>query len=266
MGEAKRKRELHRELRSGAYPCIYCGGNTPGTTVDHMPPRIIFDNRQRPNDLVFPSCHECQTASKSAEQLSGLMSRIKGLSDEDRDPEELRRLVRAVDNNFPGLFDEMLPTQRQRRRAQALALEHGFTGGALNADGPIVTKNMNAFAAKLGLALHYHVTGGLLGGVIVPPDGVVAVRWFSNVDALEGKIPSSLLEVLGEPETLRQGRLHTAGQFEYAWAVTDDREHSAHFATFRFSFAVSALVSSNAANFDVAPQKNCFRPGFLKRL
>ena len=50
MGEGKRKRRAHAAVLEGCPWCIYCA-DVPATTVDHVPPIIMFAQRQRPKVL-----------------------------------------------------------------------------------------------------------------------------------------------------------------------------------------------------------------------
>ena len=65
MGERRRKKAYHEQIRGGLFPCVYCGGAEPSSEPDHMPPRILFSRKQRPNDLVFPSCNACNRGSSA---------------------------------------------------------------------------------------------------------------------------------------------------------------------------------------------------------
>jgi hypothetical protein len=56
MGESKRNRRVHAAVLDGCPWCVYCGGDVPATTVDHVPSIIMFAQRQRPKGLAFGSC------------------------------------------------------------------------------------------------------------------------------------------------------------------------------------------------------------------
>ena len=94
--------------------CIYCGGHTRATTIDHMPPVVIFDGRQRPRGLEFSACAGCNAGSRLAEQVIGLLSRMYPNAAGDFQRQEVKRLMREVENNHPGLLREMvlMPAQR----------------------------------------------------------------------------------------------------------------------------------------------------------
>ena len=130
-------------------------------------------------------------------------------------------------------------------------------GGGFFKVGPLVHKHMEAFGVKLGFALSYEVTRQ-----IVPPEGGVAVRWFTNVDAYEGKIPATLFDLLLPPDTLRQGKFNVSDQFEYAWRVTEDNSMALIFASFRRAFAVAAVASQRREHLEPANEgRRIFAPG-----
>jgi peptide/nickel transport system substrate-binding protein len=69
------------------------------------------------------------------------------------------------------------------------------------------------------------------------------------------------------PEALEQGKFSSADQFQYASRQKDDGARTAHFITFRLSFALQAFVVrdfSEIAHFVAHVPHNVFRPGFLK--
>ena len=91
--------------------------------------------------------------------------------------------------------------------------------------------------------------------------------WFSNLQAMEGKIPSSLFDMLPSPSTLQQGTKSVADQFKYSYA-TGERDHMLYFATFNNGFAVggvtaldkSLLLQSQQGHFQI------FAPGDFGRV
>lgn len=252
MGESNRKRRIKREFLARNPYCCFCGGKTPATTEDHVPSRQMFDGRQRPKGLEVPACERCNQATKQDEQVAAMLGRVFP------DPEEgeIRRIMQAVKNNNPGLLEEMLPAEEHYVRLSQAGIADASVGGPLNCSGPLLNKSIGRFGAKLGLSLYYSVVGQS-----VPSEGGVAVRRFTNFDAVTGEIPSDLTQILGPPETLRQGRKHVAGQFAYAFAVADEVKMAAFYSTFRQSFAVLSWVAVDVANFGVVDDGQIYRPG-----
>src|SRR4051812_11544975 len=109
MGEAKRKLKLREKILQQQPNCIYCGGQTPASTIDHMPPITIFDRRDRPQGLEFPACDGCNKGSRKIDQAVGFLSRIYPDAGMENDPEEMKQIIRAIRNNHAGLIEEMIP-------------------------------------------------------------------------------------------------------------------------------------------------------------
>jgi hypothetical protein len=103
---------------------------------------------------------------------------------------------------------------------------------------------MKVFAAKLGLALFFDATGKAL-----PATGNVVPFWFSNVQSLQGKMPSEFVRALPEPKTLTQGKKSVPDQFQYSQVVSPELDWAGFFSTFRFSFAAGSVVSIDPSRF-----------------
>jgi hypothetical protein len=152
----------------------------------------------------------------------------------------------------------MLPSPSQAKLFHEHSHELSEAGGVLNVAGPMINWAVRVLGGKLGLAMHFNQTKR-----IVPTTGCVAVRWYSNYDALTGMIPGDFLTMLGPPETLRQGRFEVSNQFTVSSAVSTESRLSAHFATFRKSFAIAAFVAEDEADLVHAPDTHKVRPGWL---
>jgi hypothetical protein len=228
------------------------------TTIDHMPPITIFDQRRRPQGLEFSACQSCNSGCRVAEKIVGLMSRMYPAPPDEGGRQELKRLFREFARHHPNLLTEMAPpgtqfADFQRQQANVPAGAH-----LLNARGPLLNEAMYRFAAKLALALHFERTG-----VIASTSATVAGRWYSNVQAFAGDIPDELLKAVGQPGTLVQGKWNVGRQFLYAVAHTPSGKHSVYFAQFREAFAVTGMVYDELD----PPEIEGFpvvQPGFLR--
>jgi hypothetical protein len=248
--------------------CVYCGMAAFGTSVDHMPPIAIFDNRERPKGMEYLACSDCHNGTRSLDLLAGLLSRIYPDSSSPQGRAEIASAFRGLRNNFPALFDELAADPEEMREAlvKARAVFPNATGAL--AIGPRMHALLARFAARVGLALHYD-----LCRQVVPAAGAVLVRVFSNASLVDGVFPSDFAALLGDPRTLRQGSKSAEDQFSYASKALDDLSISAHIATFRMSFAVQAFVARDATAMappeelgpDVDVTDRLFRPGFLKQ-
>lgn len=209
-----------------------------------MPSRVLFDGKQRPRGLEFPSCQPCQDSTRKAEIVFAVLSRFYPDPTTGTQRAEFKKLMRAAERHNPGFHAEMETDQLghlQRLGNQASLLP---SWNFLNVGGPICTGSVLAFAMKLGLALHYEITHR-----IAPKGGVVVVARFSNVDAFTGDIPKDALALFGEGQTLEMGKFRVAEQFEYSSVyAADTMNMSAHFATFRMSMALLMLVCHTEAD------------------
>jgi hypothetical protein len=212
-GEAKRKQQTLTALLANAKGCIYCAGANAATTIEHMPPRSIFEGKHRPKGLEFPACEECNNSTSHSDLVAAMLARLWPNADTATGRKDITKILRAVANNVPAILPEMYVGQAGEKLARK---RHNIPddGHPLRADGPLLTKHIETFAAKLGFALHYEVTGSW-----VPAGGGVQVMWFSNVQALNGQIPDSLFTMLRAQLTLRQGEKSVEDQFQYSYAL-----------------------------------------------
>ena len=108
MGEAKEKRRAHAVILTAHPWCIYCG--MKANTIEHMPPRAMFDKRQRPKGLEFPTCRDCNNGTSLSDMAASLLARAYP---DARTPDDLKRLLGGARNNIPGLIEEMVACRRR---------------------------------------------------------------------------------------------------------------------------------------------------------
>jgi hypothetical protein len=264
MGEGKRKGKLRQRILHTCPFCIYCGGTVAATTIDHMPPRIMFKGKQRPEGLEFASCQSCNQGTKEADLVAALIGRGYPGASSELEGEEYKQLLRAISNNIPGLLEEMHIGRGGQRLARK-SIPTAIDGGLFKVDGPLVSAHMQTFAEKVGFALFFE-----FAKTVVPPEGGVAARWFSNVDVLRGNYPrEEISRIVGRSITLRQGTREVSDQFNYAGGLSDDKSVGAFLATFRKSFAVVAFACTRTISLMVDtehPMKIVQPSDFLSRL
>src|SRR5215207_7510358 len=93
-----RKRK-HAAIYEACPNCVYCGGLTAATTVDHMPPRAMFYYKLRPKGLEFASCEACNQGTKHADLVASLMARA--YPNPPKGEEQTEDLFEASKNNIP---------------------------------------------------------------------------------------------------------------------------------------------------------------------
>jgi hypothetical protein len=73
--------------------------------------------------------------------------------------------------------------------------------------------------------------------------------WFSNVQALKGELPQQLLQFLPPTQTLRMGKQNAGNQFQYACAITEERQNGLFWAQFRNAISVAAVTAIHRSFF-----------------
>lgn len=260
MGEARTRQTFSQRIREEQPFCIFCGGDTPSETVEHYPPRIMFDGKHRPKGLEFGACKACNDGSREADFIAAFFARMHSTSDTELAREETRRIItRAA--KIPGFAEEVYPEENQSGVLVGLG-RAAFSLPSWNFirthPGPLLQSAMQTFGCKLGLALHSAHTGN-----IVPTAGAVAAFWYSNVDAYSGRLPEEFLRLLGPGRTLQQGNFEVSRQFRVSSITDGQGKVTGHFAVFRESFGVLMFVVTDARlmKFPEAAQS----PGFLRR-
>ncbi len=243
----------HRALRTNQI-CVFCAGQRPAVTVDHVPSRFLFKMKDRPKGLEFPACAECNNGSSWTEDLAAMLAAIH-LTKPDAG-HFAKRFDHLVRSNLAAVL-ELLPTWDQEVSVAKWLDSQGEPYWALNLAGPIVQEAMFLYGVKLGLALHWHETNRVL-----PANGRVAVMWFSNAQAIEGKVPADLFNLLPEQRTLQQGAKNVVDQFRYSSKATVEPGTSAHWAIFGEAFAYYIFVSENMT-FSSIPKDQIRSPGCL---
>ncbi len=226
-----------------------------------MPARALFDKRARPKGLEFPSCKACNEGVRRAELVAALISRASTEPGAPAIESEFGYLLKKISTHIPGLLEEM---KTPRGRSKLLAKKLGLAEDAfLTVSGPIAMTHLEAFAAKLGFALHFHAKGAP-----VPAGGAVAVLIRSNVDMLQGRIPPEIFELLGAPDTLRQGSFTADEQFRYKVLSAEDGDMTMTFASFRRSFAIITFAADDPAKLAITGKQadRLFKPGDLARI
>ena len=203
-----------------------------------MPPRMLFQLSQRPKGLEFPSCGPCNQGTSRLDVVASVMARTFPGIATSADSAEWDRVMKEVHRVAPDLLREMWMPPHEMHKAMWREGVFDRDIAAFRADGPIMGAHMQAFAAKIGFALHYEATGDF-----VPPEGRVQVRWLTSSEVYGGRLPPSLLASIGAPRIMRQGKITSHGDFEYGWgSYTERPDVPIYYARVREAFAVAAFV------------------------
>src|SRR5262249_61418480 len=116
MGEASQRRKSKQVLLKESPFCIFCGGNESATTIEHCPPRMMFRGKQRPHDLVFPSCERCNSGTSRSDLVASLLGRVYP-DGTDMDAADMQKVLQALSNNMPELLQEMMLSDAEQAAA-----------------------------------------------------------------------------------------------------------------------------------------------------
>jgi hypothetical protein len=267
MGEAKRKSQTREAILAAEPRCIYCPG--PAATLEHMPPRGMFRERQRPSGMEYAACDACNEATRGSDAVAALMARIHPQNrDGSWQAQEMRRLVSAIEAYAPGVREEMsLPSK----------VTHGWTSPSgsgllqrvvgVHADGPCVKAHLCAFGAKLAMALfREHV------GIALPLSGAVWCQFALNAGMTQEQL-NARIQILPIRETLRQGQKNVGDQFVYRYNC-DERSVLAAVAQFHRGLWFTIFASSDERiialftkpEFSQLPASVMIKPGGLNTL
>jgi len=236
---ARRKKEFYAR-----HPiCCFCGGGTSAETQDHIPSRSLFRQRQWPEGYVFPACSPCNSLKAPDEALTALICRIASHDSGDAESQrEVQRLMKTIALKEPELYRSFqLPATRVRRWLRVN--NYKLPQGATTADVPVISIQhpkiiaaMERYSTKIFLSLYYFHTGNVL-----PSQGGIVFRWYSNASRPDERPPQELLEPMmqGFPTLVRQQTsLHE--QFFYSFGVSNDGSDAAVFHVF-FNNAIALL-------------------------
>jgi hypothetical protein len=256
-----RKAELRKRFFDKHPLCCFCGGSVRATEVDHIPSRSLFSDRQWPEGYEFPACAQCNDASRWDEEVVAFLSRAYPDPSTDSELKQYKRILDSLAKHRPDILYEMKPSARQVRRElvqRDMKLPPGFT----TADVPILSvtgEKLNSavlnFGRKLCLALYYKHAEQVL-----PPNGGIAIRWYSNLQIHSDEIPRELgPAVPGFPKLVRNSG-DLSDQFFYRWGVSHNKHSSCFLAFFRRSFAILGFASSQRSDLGTGPLMKILTP------
>jgi hypothetical protein len=225
MGAAKNHRQAFLNAHSR---CAFCAGKVEATTIEHCPPRAMFQHRHWPEGLEFPACVTCNQGSGDHDLLIAMLARMDPFEGKSGNKDgKLDGLLKMVNKQYPGLFSKMkLSATEARRHNRELGLQpapgqtHQEASGVRVPDE--IHKAVCVFARKLAKAIFYKEVG-----TVFPDDGCLLLNWFTNADLFRsGKyVVFDLLKELGgkAPPLERSGK-YLNDQFEYKTSLSPEKE------------------------------------------
>jgi hypothetical protein len=208
--------------------CAFCGGVAPATTVEHCPPRSLFQDRQWPEGFEFPCCEACNHGTSNEDLLVAMLGRLDPFTElGDRDGRQ-NGLMRAVSKQFPDLFPKLIPSTAREARSRDRKLGIKPASGRTHLETPVLSVPAEfhiaicTFGRKLAKAIFYRDSS-----TIFPSNGCLFLNWFSNEQLmLTGKY--QMLELMREldgvaPQLARSGRLLN-DQFSFKLSMSPQKD------------------------------------------
>lgn len=249
MGEAKNKKQ--RFLATNPY-CCFCGGRTPATSVDHVPPRICFVERAAPEGFEFPACDICQGATRLAELAFGMFVRFNDPSDENYRSAEVQKIALGIKNNLPHLFPIVGLTTREKRkalRAKDLTVPPGKTVAEISMVGfpPAINAYIHRYARKLAAALYYKEKGNPIGA-----DFVIWTDWTAATDKRQMEAFLQVAAVSPFKTVGTRFNLNFGDRFGYRCDKADNNDLFMAVAQFGQGLVIAMLVADGESAKEIA--------------
>jgi hypothetical protein len=81
-----------------------------------MPPRVMFQGKDRPGAMEFGSCKACNNGTGGADVVAAVIPRLHpDHGEESWQNKEIRKLIRPLDKYAPGVRKEMSPGNFQAK-------------------------------------------------------------------------------------------------------------------------------------------------------
>ena len=250
MGNSRIKRERLLKLQPN---CIFCGGENLATTIEHCPPRGMFDNRAWPEGFEFSSCSDCNHGTSDEDMLIAMMGRMDAFNDTGIEDPQLTGLVKRVHKQYPKLFQKMMPSAVEARRTNR-TLGIPLKKGKTHQENCVVnvTDEMQSaveiFSKKLSKAIYY-----LNSEKIFPNDGCLLLTWFTNAELVrpQGYLPFNLLrDIAGNTPPIQRSAKLLNSQFEYKISLTTDHQLFVIQAAFGRAFGIVVFGSTQAGQLE----------------
>lgn len=244
--EARRNRQAFLQDNPA---CIFCGGTIPATTKEHCPPKSLFQKKQWPEGFEFPACGPCNNGTSDDDLLIAFVGRIDPIANRGDLDGHSNGLMRSVHRQHPGLLREMFGASaiEARRRARSLGIrpDPGMTyqqSGIAHVPDRI-DEAVKTLARKLSKAVYYKETGK-----VFPANGELRFYWFTNEIVFRGGVHPVLSKVAPmldvEPPRIARAGQSLAGQFDYRYAMSQERDLSILQALFGRSFGFITIAST----------------------
>jgi len=263
MGEKKQRESRNQRLLKENPTCCFCGGATPSSTVDHVPPKACFPAGFFPEGFEFAACASCNASTRKDDQIFAYYSQLADPNWKNKDLKTFLKIQNGVRNNFPGALPNVnLDNEAKKKALKEMGIEP--PPDDLLAKVPLagIPGEFDAAATtvgrKLACALYHRETQKVLSkdhfiwtGVVHLPD--------PRVEAL-GKYLENLLpdQVKGARENVKE----YGERFGYRSGYKEKEDFFMSAAQFGRGFAVICVTGKRDAGYKLPPgeQHSIFDP------
>ncbi len=234
MGQAKNR--LSKMIAAHPYCCL-CGGKTPTESIEHAPPKIMFWEKHRPQGMEVPACKRCNNGTSEIDQLAAFYAltqsdrSINGLGNTEED--YFDKVSRGCLSNIPDMKDifKLGPN-----------VDENY-GKIIFDDQKLFVEKLNPWAAKQSLAHWFTLTHGK----IFPPQGLVTVRWLTNVELLTNDPLLNLIKKLPSLQGLEMGKWAVHDQFFVHYSLNLKKNIGGMFVRYHGTGFIAALIGDESA-------------------
>jgi hypothetical protein len=248
------------DIRKTFPNCIYCGDAGVAETIDHAPPISLFENRKRPDGLMFSSCRECNQRASVLDQTMAVFSRTL-LERKEAVSEELRKYVRQLRRNHPEIASA-IGFPRTRSRKKRILAKNGLSSDLelLECKPPIPVIVSDSFARQI-FALSFDFNHRYFTS-----ESIVRVKYFTNISIANSQIREGINSFVGgRVKSLEMGKFSVPDQFSYSVALLDEIDALAVVVAFRTSMIGIGIVEYVESDFTKELLEwSEYRVGFLK--
>ena len=233
MGQAKNR--LKKMMAEHPHCCL-CGGEMPTESIEHAPPKIMFWEKKRPIGMEVPACNRCNNTTSKIDQLAAFYAMIqsqrnvKGLTPEE--DKHFYKVSRGCLNNLRDMKDLIKIGPNVNENYTKIIFENQ----------KLFVEKLNPWAAKQSLA-HWFI---LTGGRIFSPQGLVMVRWLTNVELATSNPFANLVEKLQDFSELKMGEWKVRDQFFVSHSLNFNENFGAMFVRYHGTGFIAALVGDES--------------------
>jgi len=265
MGDAQRRR---RRLIDEHPWCCFCGGSTPASSVDHVPPRTCFKGRAGPEGFEFPACSHCQTASRLDEMAVAFYVQALDSNPDNFDEAAVNKAITGIANNLPHLLpNPYLSGARKRAFYRELGLAKPTN--RLARELPVIQihpdlhDRINRYARKLACALFYREQKR-----IASPDHHVMAHWGQAADPRFREMAQAWMDMTPMIDVGKRTNLDFGDRFAYRYNRCSDPDVFASFVGFGLGIHLLVLVADEETTAKIqegaTPEQQTFSPPWVK--